>query len=159
MMDCGTTDIGKGERRDYTKYHCPHGKQKAFCFPCGGNCICEHQRNKYTCQKRKGSSLCEHGKKKYECREGCGGGRFCKHGKQKRECREGCGGGNFCKHGKQKQYCKDCGGSGLCKTPHCPMHKNPKYDGCFWYCFANLFLDKPVVRNYRTKETTVATFL
>ncbi len=59
----------------------------------------------------------------------------------------------------RKGYCKDCDSRQLCKTPHCPSHKNPKYDGYCWYCFANLFPDKPVVRNYLTKETTVATFL
>ncbi|MCP4255849.1 MAG: hypothetical protein GY775_21100 [Candidatus Scalindua sp.] len=37
--------------------------------------------------------------------------------------------------------------------------KNPKYDGYCWYCFANLFPDTPVARNYLTKENTVATFL
>ncbi len=47
----------------------------------------------------------------------------------------------------------------ITSLPHCPMHKNPKYDGYMWYCFANLFPDKPVARNYRTKENTVATFL
>ncbi len=91
-MDCGTTDIGNGKKRVYTKYHCPHGKKKPFCIPCGRNGICEHKINKYTCAKcnkgkvKKDNATyhCPHGKKKYECSEGCGGGRYCKHGKQKK---------------------------------------------------------------------------
>ncbi len=59
-MDCGTTDIGKGKRKkDYAKSHCPHGKQKPFCIPCGGNGICEHQRIKYTCTDCDGRQLCK----------------------------------------------------------------------------------------------------
>ncbi len=45
------------------------------------------------------------------------------------------------------------------KIPHCLSVTPPKYDGYCWHCFANFFPNKPVVRNYRTKETTVANFL
>ncbi len=83
-MDCGTTDIGKGKRKKgYTKSHCPHGKQKSFYIPCGGNGICVHQKRKYTCKECKGSDICEHNIRKYECRERCEGGRFCDHGTKK----------------------------------------------------------------------------
>ncbi len=182
-MDRGTTDIGKGKRkRDWTKSYCPHGKKMSFCVPCGGAGICEHKANKYTCTESNGSAtdytkyhcphgkkksfcmpcggngICVHQKRKYTCKE-CKGSDICEHNVRKYECREGCGGGRFCDHGKQKAFCKDCGGNALCKTPHCPTQKNPKYDGHCCFCFVNLFPDKPVARNYRMKENTVAIFL
>ncbi len=47
MMDCGATDMRKGKRKmDYTKSYCPHGKNKSFCIPCGGNGICERNIRK-----------------------------------------------------------------------------------------------------------------
>ncbi len=131
---------GREKRRDYTKYHCPHGKRKTYCELCGGNGLCGHKTDKYTCAQCKDGYICEHSVRKYECTEGCGGGIICKHG-------------------KRKGVCKGCDGRQLCKTPHCPSRKNPKYNGYRWYCFANLFPGKPVVRNYRTKENTVATLL
>ncbi len=89
-----------------------------------------HQRRKYACKECEGSAICENEKHKAFCKD-CGG----------------------------NVLCKDCGGNALCKTPHCTTQKNPKYDGYCWYCFANLFPDTPVARNYKTKENTVATFL
>ncbi len=118
---------------------CPHGMNKSFCIPCGGNGICVHQRRKYTCKECKDSSHCEHNVQKYGCRK--------------------YGGGRFCDHGKQKGFCKDCDGRALCKTPHCTTIKNLKYDGGCCFCFVHLFPDTPVARNYKTKENTVATFL
>ncbi len=47
----------------------------------------------------------------------------------------------------------------MCKTPHCTTQNNPKHDGHCRFCFVNLFPDKHVARNYKTKENTVATFL
>ncbi len=139
-MDRGTADIGKGKRKmNYTKSHCPHGKQKSFCIPCGGNGTCEHKANKYTCTECDGSAVCKNGSLGYYCIPR--------------------GGAGICDHGKQKSYCKDRGGNKLCKTPHPNTLKNPKYDGYCWCCFANLFPDKPVAQNYLTKENTVATFL
>ncbi len=47
-----------------------------------------------------------------------------------------------------------------CAKPYIILpKKNAKYDGHCWYCFANLYPDKPAVRNYRAKENTVATFI
>ncbi|MCP4255823.1 MAG: hypothetical protein GY775_20970 [Candidatus Scalindua sp.] len=103
MMDCGTTDIGKGGK-GITQSPIVHMESKSlFVYLVVEICICVHQRIKYTCT--------------------------------------------------------DCDGRQLCKPPHCPIRKNPKYNGYCWCCFTNLFPDTPVVRNYRTKETTVATFL
>ncbi len=55
--------------------------------------------------------------------------------------------------------CKKCGGSALCKTPLCEMIANRKYKGHCLRCFVHLFPDEPVIRNYKTKETTVATYV
>ncbi len=179
-MDRGTTEM-KG-KRDYM-YHCPHGKKTQFCELCGGSGLCEHKTSKYSCTqcnkgkrkrdwtkyncehgKRKiycelcgGNGLCEHSVVQYTCTK-CRGSDICKHGKQKHDCTKGCG-GFFCEHVINKKYCRDSDGNKLCKTPHCLIRKNLKYAGYCWYCFANMFPDKPVVRNYRTKEDTVATFL
>ncbi len=81
--------------------------------------------------------------------------KLCPHGKHKQFCAL-CDGSWLCEHKVTKYICGD---SGLCKTPHCPTVKNGKYDGYCWYCFTNLFLDKPIVRRCRTKENAVATFL
>ncbi len=132
-MDRSTTEK-KGKEKKVRKL-CPHG-MKFFCELREGNGLCEHKKSKYTCAQ------CNKGKDKTTY--------HCPHGKMKYECREGCGGGRYCEHGKQKGVCKACGGGALCKTSHCPTAKNPKYDGYCWYCFANLFPDKPVVRNYLT---------
>jgi hypothetical protein len=45
-----------------------------------------------------------------------------------------------------------------CKTPLCETYKNPKkeYEGYCLRCFVHTFPDKPNVRNYKTKEKTVA---
>ena len=57
---------------------------------------------------------------------------------------------------KFKAYCKECGGSGLCKSSWCETTKSNKaYEGYCLYCFMNLFPDKPVIRNYKTKEKEV----
>ncbi len=110
-MDRGTTDIGKG-KRDYTKSHCPHGKQKSFCIPFGGNGICVLQKRKYTCTECAGSTVCKHGS--LEC--------YCIP----------CGGAGICDRGKQKSFCKDCGGSALYTSNNdtlgpsiSPMEKRP----------------------------------
>jgi hypothetical protein len=42
-----------------------------------------------------------------------------------------------------------------CKTPLCFTQVQKKYDGYCLYCFINTFPDKPVVRNYKTKEFAV----
>ena len=59
-----------------------------------------------------------------------------------------------------KILCKKCDGSKLCKTPFCESIKsNPKYDGHCFFCYVNLFPDKPNSRNYKTKERSVTEFI
>ena len=43
-----------------------------------------------------------------------------------------------------------------CKTHLCPtIPANNKYEGYCFYCFVNLFPDRPVARNYKNKEQSV----
>lgn len=46
-----------------------------------------------------------------------------------------------------------------CKTPLCSTSVRDKYDGYCFRCFLYTFPDKPVIRNYKTKETAVANFI
>ncbi len=66
---------------------------------------------------------------------------------------------DHCEHGKDKYSCKECGGSKLCKTAHCTTCKSNKYKGHCLFCFVHLYPTEPVVRNYKTKENAVVTFL
>jgi hypothetical protein len=43
----------------------------------------------------------------------------------------------------------------MCKTPLCFTQVQNKYDGYCLFCFINTFPDKPVARNYKTKEFAV----
>ena len=156
---CGGTEI------------CVHGKRKPICKECGGSDICIHNKQKQTCKECGGSEICRHNKQKHRCKE-CGGTSICIHGiskyycikcdgngicihkKPKHSCKE-CGGSAICIHGLRKTRCKECGGSGLCKSSWCETQRNKKYEGYCLYCFINLFPDKPVIRNYKTKEKEV----
>lgn len=42
-----------------------------------------------------------------------------------------------------------------CKSSWCSTHVQGKYDGYCLFCYMNLFPDKPVSRNYKTKEYAV----
>ncbi len=67
-----------------------------------------------------------------------------------------CGGGAWCTHGVIKKICKKCDGSTLCKTPLCETQAtNRRYKGHCLRCFVHLFPDEPIVRNHKTKESTV----
>jgi hypothetical protein len=47
-----------------------------------------------------------------------------------------------------------------CKSEWCNTHvSNPSYEGYCMYCFMHLFPDKPISRNYKTKETAVVQFV
>ena len=46
-----------------------------------------------------------------------------------------------------------------CKSYLCFTRVNKKYDGYCLYCYMNLFPDKPVSRNYKTKEYAVVEFV
>jgi hypothetical protein len=61
----------------------------------------------------------------------------------------------ICIHKKQKSKCKDCGGSALCKSEWCEKTANKKYDSYCLFCYVNLFPEKPITRNYKTKEKDV----
>ena len=157
--ECGGSQICEhGKRKSQCKecggsQICEHGKRKSQCKECCGSAYCEHGKIKRQCKECGGSSICEHGKIKRQCKE-CGGSSICEHGKIKSYCKE-CGGSSICEHGKQKSQCKECGGSSLCKSEWCEKTKNKKYDDYCLFCYVNLFPDKPIVRNYKTKEKDV----
>jgi hypothetical protein len=46
-----------------------------------------------------------------------------------------------------------------CKTYLCSTQVQEKYDGYCLFCYMNLFPDKPVSRNYKTKEYSVVEFV
>jgi hypothetical protein len=47
----------------------------------------------------------------------------------------------------------------ICKTYLCSTRVQEKYDGYCLFCYMNLFPDKPVSRNYKTKEYSVVDFV
>ena len=49
--------------------------------------------------------------------------------------------------------------SKTCKTHLCYTQVGNKYDGYCLYCFINTFPDKPVTRNYKTKERSVVEYI
>jgi hypothetical protein len=49
--------------------------------------------------------------------------------------------------------------SPTCKSNLCYTRPQKKYDGYCLYCYMNLFPDKPVSRNYKTKEYAVVEFV
>ena len=157
--ECGGSSICEHGRRKSTCNECggsaicEHGRQKDRCKECAGSAICEHGRRKSTCKECGGSAICEHGRQKSQCKE-CGGSAICEHGRQKSFCKE-CGGSAICEHGRQKSICFECGGSALCKSTWCSTFPSHKYDGYCLQCTINLFPEKKVARNYKTKETEV----
>ena len=46
-----------------------------------------------------------------------------------------------------------------CKSSWCLTQISNKYDGYCLFCFINLFPDKPISRNYKTKEYSVVEFI
>ena len=158
---------------------CKHLRGKRYCKECKGKGLCKHNQHKYVCRKcnpdykyQQKKMKCEHGKFKNSC-EICG---KCKHNKRKDRCiicrpnafcfhdkRKDrciiCNSKKYtekkCKHNKYKRYCKECGGSGLCKSSWCETIVKKKYEGYCLHCFMHLFPDKPVTRNYKTKEKDV----
>ena len=49
--------------------------------------------------------------------------------------------------------------SKTCKSEWCLTTVRDKYDGYCLFCFVNLFPDKPVSRNYKTKEYAVVEYI
>ncbi len=137
---------------------CPYKKTKQICRKCNRKAYCKHDNLKRNCHECGGRGLWPHNIRKYDCKP-CGGGAWCTHGISKKICKD-CNGRGLCKHNKEKQRCKDYGGSALYKTPLCETQVcNRKYKGHCLRCFVHLFPDEPVIRTYKTKETTVATFV
>ncbi len=178
--DCKGNGICEHNKR---RYHCKdckgegiceHEKYKSRCIECGGSQICEHQKLKSKCVECGGSEMCEHKKQKSKCIE-CGGSEVCIHKIRKSRCLE-CGGNGLCEHKKNKYNCRICKGSGICihgirkyfcndcdgrsLCIFCKITKgNSKYEKHCLRCFIHLFPDKPVVRNYKTKEKDVTNFV
>ena len=50
-------------------------------------------------------------------------------------------------------------GSKTCKSEWCHIQVTNKYDGYCLHCYIHLFPEKPVARNYKTKERTVVEFV
>jgi hypothetical protein len=47
----------------------------------------------------------------------------------------------------------------VCKMELCTTHAMKKYDGYCMYCYIHLFPDRPVARNYKTKEKFVVDYV
>ena len=159
--DCGGSGIcTHGKNKNACKEchgirFCIHNKQKARCIICGGNALCEHKKQKQHCVDCNGTQVCQHNNRKYTCKE-CNGNGICIHNIIKSYCKE-CGGSAICKHKKEKRHCKVCEGSRLCNSEWCETTGNTKYDGYCVPCFVNNpeNHDKPIIRNYKTKEKDV----
>ena len=74
---------------------------------------------------------------------------------------------NFNKEGETKgMYCSTHKKDGMvdvknktCKSEWCTTYVTEKYDGYCQFCYVNLFPDKPVTRNYKTKEYAVVEYV
>ena len=67
---------------------------------------------------------------------------------------------------KRATYCNDCKLEGMvnikspkCKSDWCLTRVSSKYEGYCMYCFMHLYPDKPVARNYKTKERAVCDYI
>ena len=63
-------------------------------------------------------------------------------------------------------YCNDCKLEGMvdikhrtCNSDWCTTFVSSKYEGYCMYCFMHLYPDKPVSRNYKTKERAVCDYI
>jgi len=154
---------------------CEHKRYKSTCKECDGGSICIHDRIRTSCKECLGGSICEHNKRRIQCLD-CNGSQFCIHkiykyickichGSQicdhnniKSKCIE-CGGASICIHNILKRRCKTCDGKDLCKTPLCETRKSTKFDDYCLYCYVNLFPEKPLTRNYKTKEFATVKYI
>mgnify|MGYP007022321552 CR=1 FL=1 len=143
---------------------CEHDKFKRDCKICSNHLCCEHDNFERYCkicnpkiidkEKFKKKNTCEHGKIKYEC-VFCKPRLLCIHDKFKKYCII-CNKNLICIHNKRKYECKKCSkANSLCKSSFCETRKNKKYDDYCLFCYVNLFPDKEIVRNYKTKEKHV----
>ena len=67
---------------------------------------------------------------------------------------------------KKRLYCKEHKKDGMvdvthtkCKTYLCDIRINEKYEGYCLFCFIHIFPDKPITKNYKTKERSVVNFI
>jgi len=73
----------------------------------------------------------------------------------------------FAKPGdKVAQHCGDCKLEGMedvkhpkCKSEWCNTRNSNKYEGYCVFCYMHMFPDKPISRNYKTKETAVSQYI
>jgi hypothetical protein len=180
-VDCkGTYLCIHNKRKAYCKecggsQICEHNKRKSICKDCNGSQLCIHQLCKSECRECLGNSICLHKKIKSKCVD-CRGSSICEHNKYKRECKD-CKGSGICQHNKNKNICVDCKGSKICVhglrkyrcyicdgRELCKFCKNvnvntKKYDGFCIRCFIHIFPDKPISKNYKTKEKTVIDYI
>ena len=68
--------------------------------------------------------------------------------------------------GLTAKYCSDCKSidmvdvkHSMCKTLYCNIRTHPKYEGYCFRCFIHTFPDKPISRNYKTKEFSVVEYI
>jgi hypothetical protein len=140
---------------------CMHEKERSYCRICNPTNFCEHDRRKNQC-KDCSVKLCIHNIKISDCITCAKSVSYCIHNKNKSICID-CGGSQICIHNKRKTRCKLCDGKDLCKTEWCETYistisKN-KYEGYCLFCFIHLFPEKPIARNYKTKEFEVVKFI
>jgi hypothetical protein len=60
-----------------------------------------------------------------------------------------------CKHDILKKTCKECNSKDMCKSKWCYSSRNSKYEGYCKYCHVNLFPEKNISKNYKSKEKDV----
>ena len=144
--------ITNSDKKIKTK-KCEHDKIKYICRICNPKVFCEHDKFKRQCKECGCITFCEHKKQKSNCKE-CDGSGICEHKKQKSNCKE-CDGSEICEHKKQKSNCKEYEGSILCKSTWCEKYANKKYEGYCLFCYVNIFPDKQITINYKTKEKDV----
>lgn len=73
---------------------------------------------------------------------------------------------NFNFEGLSAKYCMTCKKTGMvdvhhkkCKTLYCDIRVQEKYDGYCCRCYVHMFPDKPVSKNYKTKEYSVVEYV
>ena len=179
-IQCGGASICIHNREKYICHECNgkgichHNKQIRQCHDCKGINICQHNINKAVCKTCKGSSVCEHNRQRCRCKicspnclckhnilkggcKTCNPSILCVHSKRKNQCIL-CKPNILCEHKKRKTCCPICSVSRLCVN--CKLVRKSKiYNNHCLNCFIHLFPDKPVSRNYKTKETSIAQFI
>jgi len=89
---------------------CHHGKEKYYCYDCGGKGACPCHKRKARCKIHGGHLLCKpHGIELYYCKR-CKGKGICNHGFQRRHCRLCAAQGKpvLCRHRLVMGLCLKC---------------------------------------------------